>query len=70
MQKRHSEDSFHISFPRHMGHPRCGLVAKRSRVSGYRSRGPGSISDATRISESSGSGTESNQPREYNEELL
>jgi hypothetical protein len=42
----------------------CGLVV---RVPGCRSRGPGSISGATRFSlRSSGSGTRSTQPREYN----
>jgi hypothetical protein len=45
----------------------CGLVV---RVLFYRSGGPGSILDTTRFSEkkkkSSGSGTGSTQPREYN----
>jgi hypothetical protein len=48
----------------------CGLVV---RVLGYRSGGPGSIPGATRFSggekrkeNSSGSGTGSTQPREYN----
>jgi hypothetical protein len=47
----------------------CGLVV---RVLGYRSGGPGSIPGTTRFSErkkkenSSGSGTGSTQPREYN----
>jgi hypothetical protein len=40
----------------------CGLVV---RVPGYRSGGPGSISGTTR-KKSSGSGTGSTQPREYN----
>jgi hypothetical protein len=40
----------------------CGLVA---RVRGYRSGGPGSIPGTTR-KKSSGSGTGSTQPREYN----
>jgi hypothetical protein len=40
----------------------CGLVV---RVLGYRSRGPGSIL-GTAIKKSSGSGTGSTQPREYN----
>jgi hypothetical protein len=40
----------------------CGLVV---RVLGYRSGGPGSISGSTR-KKSSGSGTGSTQPREYN----
>jgi hypothetical protein len=40
----------------------CGLVIG---VLGYRSGGPGSIPDTTR-KKSSGSGTESTQPREYN----
>jgi hypothetical protein len=40
----------------------CGLVV---RVLGYRSGGPGSIPGTTR-KKSSGSGTESTQPREYN----
>jgi hypothetical protein len=40
----------------------CGLVA---RVLGYRSGGPGSIPGTTK-KKSSGSGTESTQPREYN----
>jgi hypothetical protein len=40
----------------------CGLV---DRVLGYRSGGPGSSPGATR-KKSSGSGTESTQPREYN----
>jgi hypothetical protein len=44
----------------------CGLVA---RVLGYRSGGQGSIPGTTRR-KSSGSGTRSTQPREYNEELL
>jgi hypothetical protein len=48
----------------------CGLVV---RVLGYRSGGPGSIPGTTRFSgggkkkgNSSGSGTGSTQPREYN----
>jgi hypothetical protein len=41
----------------------CGLVV---RVPGYRYGGPGSIPGATVFSESSGSGTGSTQPREYN----
>jgi hypothetical protein len=46
----------------------CGLVV---RVLGYRSGGPGSIPETTRFSvkkkeNSSGSGTGSTQPREYN----
>jgi hypothetical protein len=41
-------------------------TASMVRVSGYRSRGPGSISGATRFLRSSGSGTGSTQPREYN----
>jgi hypothetical protein len=40
----------------------CGLVV---RVLDYRSGGPGSIPDTTR-KKSSGSGTGSTQPREYN----
>jgi hypothetical protein len=40
----------------------CGLVV---RVTGYRSGGPGSIPDTTKKN-SSGSGTGSTQPREYN----
>jgi hypothetical protein len=36
------------------------------RVPGYRSRGPGSISSASRFLRSSGSVTEFTQPREYN----
>jgi hypothetical protein len=40
----------------------CGLVV---RVLGYRSGGPGSIAVTTR-KKSSGSGTGSTQPREYN----
>jgi hypothetical protein len=40
----------------------CGLVV---RVLGYRSGGPGSIPGTTR-KKSSGSGTGSTQPREYN----
>jgi hypothetical protein len=40
----------------------CGLVV---RVLGYRSGGPGSIPSTTR-KKSSGSGTGSTQPREYN----
>jgi hypothetical protein len=40
----------------------CGLVVG---VLGYRSRGPGSIPGTTR-KKSSGSGTGSTQPREYN----
>jgi hypothetical protein len=39
----------------------CGLVV---RVPGYRSRGPGSITSATRFSDKSGTG--STQPHEYN----
>jgi hypothetical protein len=41
----------------------CGLVV---RVLGYRSGGPGSIPGTTRRKKSSGSGTGSTQPREYN----
>jgi hypothetical protein len=41
----------------------CGLVA---RVLGYRSGGPCSIPGTTRGEKSSGSGTGSTQPREYN----
>jgi hypothetical protein len=41
----------------------CGLLG---RVLGYRSGGPGSIPGATRKKKSSGSGTGSTQPREYN----
>jgi hypothetical protein len=41
----------------------CGLVV---RVLGYRSRSPGSIPGTTRKKKSSGSGTGSTQPREYN----
>jgi hypothetical protein len=41
----------------------CGLVV---RVSGYRSRGLDSIPRVTRFFRSSGSGTGSTQPREYN----
>jgi hypothetical protein len=41
----------------------CGLVV---RVLGYRSRSPGSIPGPTNFLRSSGSGTESTQPREYN----
>jgi hypothetical protein len=41
----------------------CGLV---DRVLGYRSGGPGSIPGTTRKKNSSGSGTGSTQPREYN----
>jgi hypothetical protein len=40
----------------------CGLMV---RVLGYRSGGPGSIPGTTR-KKSSGSGTRSTQPREYN----
>jgi hypothetical protein len=40
----------------------CGLV----RAPDYRSKGPGSIPGATNFLRSSGSGTESTQPREYN----
>jgi hypothetical protein len=40
----------------------CGLVV---RVLGYRPGGPGSIPGTTR-KKSSGSGTESTHPREYN----
>jgi hypothetical protein len=40
----------------------CGLVV---RVLGYRSGGPGSIPDTNR-KKTSGSGTGSTQPREYN----
>jgi hypothetical protein len=45
----------------------CGLMV---RVPGYRSRGPGSIPALPDFLRSSGSGTGSTQPREYNEELL
>jgi hypothetical protein len=41
----------------------CGLVV---RVLGYRSGGPGSIPGTNRKKNSSGSGTGSTQPREYN----
>jgi hypothetical protein len=41
----------------------CGLVV---RVLGYRSGGPGSIPGTTKKRKSSGSGTGSTQPREYN----
>jgi hypothetical protein len=41
----------------------CGLVV---RVLGFRSGGPGSIPATTRKKKSSGSGTGSTQPREYN----
>jgi hypothetical protein len=41
----------------------CGLVV---RVLGYRSGGPGSIPGTTREKKSSGYGTGSTQPREYN----
>jgi hypothetical protein len=41
----------------------CGLVV---RVLGYRSGGPGSIPGTTRKKKSSGSGTGSTQPRDYN----
>jgi hypothetical protein len=41
----------------------CGRVA---RVLGYRSGGPGSIPGTTRKKKSSGPGTGSTQPREYN----
>jgi hypothetical protein len=41
----------------------CGLVV---RVPGDRSRGPGPIPGTTREKKSSGSGTGSTQPREYN----
>jgi hypothetical protein len=41
----------------------CGLVV---RVLGYRFGGPGSIPGTTKKKESSGSGTGSTQPREYN----
>jgi hypothetical protein len=41
----------------------CGLVV---RVLGYRSRGQGLIPGTTRKKKSSGSGTGSTQPREYN----
>jgi hypothetical protein len=41
----------------------CGLVV---RVLGYRSGGAGSIPGTTRKKKSSGSGTGSTQPREYN----
>jgi hypothetical protein len=41
----------------------CGLVV---RVLGYRFGGPGSIPGTTRKKISSGSGTGSTQPREYN----
>jgi hypothetical protein len=46
-----------------MCHRLCGLVV---RDPGHRSRGPGSIPGTTRIKKSSGSGTGSTQPREYN----
>jgi hypothetical protein len=41
----------------------CDLVV---RVLGYRSGGPGSIPGTAREKKSSGSGTGSTQPREYN----
>jgi hypothetical protein len=41
----------------------CGLVV---RISGYKSRAPASIFDATRFLRSSGPGTGPTQPREYN----
>jgi hypothetical protein len=41
----------------------CGLVV---RVLGYRSGGPSSIPGTTRKKKSSGSGTGSTEPREYN----
>jgi hypothetical protein len=44
-----------------LGDRLCGLVV---RVIGYRSGGPGSISDTAR-KKGSGSGTGSTQPREY-----
>jgi hypothetical protein len=40
------------------------------RIPGYKSRGPCSIPSAITFLRSSGSGTGSTQPREYNEELL
>jgi hypothetical protein len=43
---------------------RCGLVI---RVTGYRSRGQGSILRVTDFLRSTGSGTVFTQPREYNE---
>jgi hypothetical protein len=46
-----------------LGDRLCGLVV---RVLGYRSEGPGSIPGTTRKKKSSGSGTGSTQPREYN----
>jgi hypothetical protein len=50
-----------INNPIHLSYSLCGLVV---RVLGYRSGGPGSIPGTTR--KSSGSGTGSSQPREYN----
>jgi hypothetical protein len=58
-----------LSYSTYMADRLCGLVV---RVLVYRSGGPGSIPDTTRFSEkknrktSSGSGTGSTQPREYN----
>jgi hypothetical protein len=63
-------DVFFTNYDPHPPNRLCGLVV---RVLGYRSGGPGSIPSTTRFSEeknkkenSSGSGTGSTQPREYN----
>jgi hypothetical protein len=42
------------------------IIFKHVRLLGYRSGGPGSIPGTTRKKISSGSGTGSTQPREYN----
>jgi hypothetical protein len=56
---------FHINYVLEwfLGDRLCSLVV---RVLGYRYGGPGSIPGTTRIKKSSGSGTGSIQPREYN----
>jgi hypothetical protein len=55
-------DNIKIGF-REVGDRLCCLVV---RVLGYRSGGPGSIPGTTKKKQSSGSGTGSTQPREYN----
>jgi hypothetical protein len=54
---------FFFDFLCHIRDRLCGLVV---RVPAYRSRGPGLIPGATRISDKQWSGTGSIQPRGYN----
>jgi hypothetical protein len=67
-KKSTQEKSYIIQLPNLLWHyvmfdRLCGLVV---RVLGYRSGGPGSIPGTTKKKKSSGSGTGSTQPREYN----